>query len=281
MREIKIYRNVAKLKEIDMFYLDTKTEGPVILCLHGRWGRAETWADFIERYGGRYRIIAPDQRGHGLTGRPLSSYTPKEMAEDAIELLDFLEIDSAVVVGHSMGGGVAGYLAAVYPQRIKAAAILDRSAAGPSGPQALPEDISGLKNDLTKDWPLPFSTLNEAMQFIKSGATSDLEYQYFMNSLTETVEGYHMMFSSQAMAIGIANYTGWFHLLPKIRCPVLLVRASTHEAVPDEDFEKMQSLLRNCLAYDIPHPDHNVHLSNKEEFYGYFDYFLSWADGIG
>jgi len=42
MKKIKIYRNVAKLKSIGLFYFDTKTEGPTILCLHGRYGRAET-----------------------------------------------------------------------------------------------------------------------------------------------------------------------------------------------------------------------------------------------
>lgn len=45
MEQIKIYRNIIKLKNIQMFYLDTKTEGPVIICLHGLWGRAETWVE--------------------------------------------------------------------------------------------------------------------------------------------------------------------------------------------------------------------------------------------
>jgi hypothetical protein len=44
-----------------------------------------------------------------------------------------------------------------------------------------------------------------------------------MNSLVETVEGYQMLFSSQAMAANIANYEEWFDLLPSIKCPVLLI----------------------------------------------------------
>jgi hypothetical protein len=55
----------------------------------------------------------------------------------------------------------------------------------------------------------------------------------------------------------------------------LLVRASSHEAVPDADFQKMQSLISNCMAVEISDPDHNVHLSNKAEFYGHFDAFLN------
>lgn len=36
----------------------------------------------------------------------------------------------------------------------------------------------------------------------------------------------------------------------------------------------MNSLILNCIAREMSHPDHNVHLSNREEFYGYFDEFL-------
>ena len=110
MGEIKIYRNIAKLKNIDMFYFDTKTQGMTIMCLHGMYGRAETWVDFIEHYGKQYRIIALELRGHGLSSKPISKYTVEEMAEDVTELLDFLKIDSVILVGHSMGGEVGCYI---------------------------------------------------------------------------------------------------------------------------------------------------------------------------
>jgi pimeloyl-ACP methyl ester carboxylesterase len=275
MEKTKIYRNIAKLKSIDMFYFDTKTEGPTILCLHGRWGRAETWYDFIQHYGKQYRIIAPDQRGHGLSGKPISKYMAEEMAEDIIELLDFLKIDSVILVGHSMGGRVAGYLTSLYPKYVKALAILDRSASGLSKPNVLPLDQIPAIDPLTKDWPLPFSTLSEAKDYIKQVTDSNLSYQYFMNSLVETVEGYQMMFSSQAMAAGIAYDENWFHLLPNIKCLVLLIRSSSRESIPDEDYIKMQSLIPNCFAHEMSHPNHNVHLANKEEFYGYFDEILN------
>lgn len=274
MGEVKIYRNIAKLKNMDMFYFDTKTEGPTILCLHGRWGRAETWYDFIQHYGKQYRIIAPDQRGHGLSSKPISKYTAEEMAGDAIELLDFLKIDSVILVGHSMGGRVAGYLTALYPKYINALAILDKSASGPAKPSMLPLDQIPVIDPLTEDWPLPFSSLSEAKEFIQQAMDSGLGYQYFMNSLIETAEGYQMMFSSQAMAANIAYEESWFHLLPGIKCPALLIRAKGNDAVSDEDFIKMQSMIPNCLAHEVSHPDHNVHLGNKEKFYMYFDEFL-------
>lgn len=274
MGKVKIYRQMAKLKQIDIFYRDSQTAGQAILCLHGRWGRGETWVDFIQHYGEKYRVIAPDQRGHGLSGKPIANYTAEEMAVDMVELLEFLKLDLAIVVGHSMGGRVAGYLTALYPQFVKALAILDKSAAGPTSPNILPLEQIPPLDPLTKDWPLPFASLSEAKDFMRQALESDLSYQYFMNSLVETVEGYQMMFSAQAIAANIAYEENWFHLLPQIKCPVMLIRAKGGEAVSDEDFVKMQSLIPNCLAHEMSHLDHNVYLSNKAEFYGYFDGFL-------
>ncbi len=82
MDNVKIHRNIVRINDINIFYFDTQTKGEVILCLHGRWGRAETWADFIQHYGTKYRIIAPDQRGHGWSDKPISSYAADEMAAD-------------------------------------------------------------------------------------------------------------------------------------------------------------------------------------------------------
>jgi pimeloyl-ACP methyl ester carboxylesterase len=274
MGRVKIYRSIAKLEDIDIFYQDTKTEGQAILCLHGRWGRGETWVDFMQHYGEKYRVIAPDQRGHGLSGKPISKYTAEEMAVDMVALLNFLSLDSVILVGHSMGGQVAGYLTALYPSCVTALAILDKSATGPDEQNSLPLDKIAPIDPVTKDWPLPFTSRIEAQDFIKKEMETELSYNYFMNSLVETVDGYEMMFSSQAVAANIAYNKNWFHILPQLKCPVLLVRAKKGEAVSDEDFLKMQSLIGDCMACEISNPDHNVHLGNKAEFYGCFDGFL-------
>jgi 2-succinyl-6-hydroxy-2,4-cyclohexadiene-1-carboxylate synthase len=273
---IKIHRQMAHLGNINLFYRDTRTEGPVILCLHGRFGRGETWVDFMYRFGDRNRVIAPDQRGHGLSDKPVSTYTVDEMAADMVSLLEYLHIPSVILVGHSMGGYIGGYLAAEYPQVIKRLAILDKSANGPEKASPLTLDEVGTADPVTGNWPMPFSSLVEAQEFLKKETESELSYQYFMNSLVEDVDGYRMMFSSQALAANIAYYENWYHLLPRINCPVLLMRASGGEAVPDEDFVRMRTLLRRCMVREVMNPDHNIHQGNKEEFYGYMDEFLAW-----
>ncbi len=275
MEQVKIYRNIVKLSHMEMFYFDTKTEGPVILCLHGRWGRAETWYHFIQHYGKQYRIIAPDQRGHGFSSKPASRYTSEEMAEDIIDLIRYLELSSVILVGHSMGANIAATCVALHPEYFSGLALLDRTAAGPDRISSLPLGDLPPCDSVTKDWPLPFDSLTQAMSFLRQYTNSEFSYQYFMNSLIETPEGCQMMFSPQAMAANEEYYVGWFDLLPSFACPVLLVSAQGYAAYPTEEiFRKMQSLIPNCIAHVMTHKDHNVHLADKEEFYRYFDELL-------
>ncbi|MDR9855677.1 alpha/beta hydrolase [Paenibacillus sp. VCA1] len=212
-------------------------------------------------------FTAPDMRGHGLSGKPVARYTSQEMAEDMIELLNLLNINSAIVVGHSMGGRVAGHLAAHYPGRFRAAAIIDISARGPATPSSLlPEEIPNV-DPFTKDWPLPFSSLPEAMQFIRNKTASEYWYLQSISGLTETTEGYRLMHSPQAMSANTAYDTAWFDLLPNIQCPVLLIRAKDSMWLPEEDFKKMSSLIPTCCSYELSDTDHYVYLANTKEFY--------------
>ncbi|MDO3410389.1 alpha/beta hydrolase [Saccharibacillus sp. CPCC 101409] len=271
---VSIFRKKVAVNEIELFVLDTQTQGPAILCLHGRWGRGETWADLMRRYGDRYRVIAPDQRGHGLSGKPLSRYTAEEMAADAIGLLDALGIESCVLVGHSMGAQNAAYAAALYPRRIRKVALLDKTPAGPAVRlDTPPEQIPDL-DPLTGSWPLPFTDRAQARRFMREELGSGHGFDYFMNSLVETPEGYRMMFSGRAMAANIAYNVDWYGILPQIACPALLVRARTGESMPDDVWEKAQSLLGDCISREMPDSDHNVHLSDPEKFYGFVDELL-------
>ncbi|UCD64573.1 MAG: alpha/beta hydrolase, partial [Candidatus Zixiibacteriota bacterium] len=184
-----ITRATAELGGLRLFYLDTTGEKPPILCLHGRWGRSLTWLNFMRHYHDRYRIIAPDQRGHGLSDKPGSGYTPEQMADDAHALLVHLGCESVIVVGHSMGGRIAAFLADRHPEIVKALAILDVSAADPyaDDPAAKPvgdEDIG------TKDWPTPFPTYQHAADFLKAMFGRFTNVRYFLDSLVETPEGF-------------------------------------------------------------------------------------------
>ena len=85
--------------------------GEPVLLLHGYTDSSRSWS-LVAPHLTKYRLLIPDQRGHGATTAPECCYGPFQLAYDALLLLDALGISQAAVSGHSMGSMVAITLAA-------------------------------------------------------------------------------------------------------------------------------------------------------------------------
>jgi pimeloyl-ACP methyl ester carboxylesterase len=96
-------------------------EGEVILLIHGSTGSIADWQEkIVERLAGSYRVVAFDSYGFGLSERNDSfEYGHALWTQQAIDVLDALEIEQAVVVGHSAGAMTAVLLAADHPERFR------------------------------------------------------------------------------------------------------------------------------------------------------------------
>ena len=112
---------------VDIAYLDTgggAGKGPVLL-IHGFASNAATnwvstsWIDTLQRQG--YRVVAMDNRGHGASGKlyEVGDYGSPLMAEDARRLLDHLGIETAHVIGYSMGARISAFLALAHPGLVR------------------------------------------------------------------------------------------------------------------------------------------------------------------
>lgn len=260
---------------IKVFYRDTGGQGHPMLCLHGRWGRGETWRDLMDRYRGKYRVIAPDQRGHGLSDKPRAGYAAEDFAADAHELLEALGCGRAVVVGHSMGARIAAHLAVGYPAQVRALVILDEGSGSPAGFHGLPADKIPDLDNLTADWPTPYATREEALEDLKKRFGRETNVAYFMDSLAEVPGGFDFLFSESAMTEIGKRYRSWNHLLPEIQCPVLLVRASASWVLSAEEAQYMRTKIPDCTYYEVTNSDHMVYADNPDEFYGPFEEFLA------
>jgi pimeloyl-ACP methyl ester carboxylesterase len=82
-------------------------QGEAILLVHGMAGSSHTWREILPRLAKNYRVIAPDLLGHGQSAKPRTDYSLGAFAVGLRDLLDELGVDSATVVGHSLGGGIA------------------------------------------------------------------------------------------------------------------------------------------------------------------------------
>jgi 3-oxoadipate enol-lactonase len=94
--------------------------GPPLLLIMGMSGSALHWGEpFLEALRGDFELIAYDHRGVGASSRLEGPVTIAQLAEDAAGVLDALGIDSAHVLGISMGGMVAQELALARPERVR------------------------------------------------------------------------------------------------------------------------------------------------------------------
>ena len=99
--------------------------GPAIVLLHGTSANHAVWADVADRLAVRATVISLDQRGHGCSDKPDHGYTGPDFAGDVVRVLDSLGIERAVVGGHSLGGRNAWLMAALHPERVNAAVVVD------------------------------------------------------------------------------------------------------------------------------------------------------------
>ncbi len=103
--------------------------GPGLLLVAGTAFAGATWPPaLIDRLAQQYRVITFDHRGTGKTPATPGPYTTQLFAADALALLDQLGIERCHVLGHSMGGRVAQWMALLAPERV---ASLVFAASGP------------------------------------------------------------------------------------------------------------------------------------------------------
>jgi len=137
--ETGVLMSFVRLRDIELYY-ETLGEGPPLLMLMGL-RRDHTWFHRqTPEFAKHFTVILMDNRGAGQSGTPDEPYTIAGMAEDTVGLLDALGLESAHVLGVSMGGCIAQELALSFPQRVRGL-VLGCTTCGGSEALTTPEHI--------------------------------------------------------------------------------------------------------------------------------------------
>ena len=110
-------------------------DGPAIVLSHGFPELWYSWRHQIPVLAeAGYRVIAPDQRGYGGTTAPeeIAAYSQQDFCEDLVALLDTLDLEQAIFVGHDWGGAVVWNMALHFPERVRAVAGINTPFGGQS-----------------------------------------------------------------------------------------------------------------------------------------------------
>ena len=102
------------LDDAEIHY-DISGRGPAMLLIAGTATHGEIWKlHQVPEFSRDHTVVTYDPRGTGKSRARSGDYSGKRQVQDAVDLLDHLGLDRAVVWGHSMGGRIAQLLALVY-----------------------------------------------------------------------------------------------------------------------------------------------------------------------
>ncbi len=132
--------------------MDSRGSGGVpVLFTHSFAGDVSHWNATLEHLKRSRRVVAFDFSGHGRSPGAVGTYSIAELAKDVGAVADAQQLDSFVLVGHSLGAAVAAEYAGSHPARVKALVLVD----APPAPGAIPPDqVQQLHAAVARD-PVP------------------------------------------------------------------------------------------------------------------------------
>lgn len=109
---------IVQANGIEMHYTERGSGEPLVLLM-GLGADGGAWEEHVRAYERHFRCILVDNRGAGRSAKPAGPYTIKEMAADALGVMDALGIGRAHVSGISMGSAIAQEIALAAPERVR------------------------------------------------------------------------------------------------------------------------------------------------------------------
>ena len=243
---------------------------PPILCLAGLTRNSRDFADFAERYSPRFRVLALDFRGRGMSDYdPMPArYLPPTYAYDVIELLDQLAIPQAIFVGTSLGGLVTMAVAVLAPQRIAAAILND------VGPELSDAGLDRIKSYVGKgvrfkDWDEVARAIASNNAHAFEGYTSEdwvrMARRNMREDNGEIVFDYDMAIAEPFNTAGPApDIDMWPFFAALAQKPLLAIRGANSDLLSAEALDTMRALAPAMKSVVVPGVGHAPDLSEPE-----------------
>lgn len=214
------YLNNYKLKTATLpnglrlqFAEQGNADGNPVIFLHGITDSWHSFEKVLQLLPPSIHAFAITQRGHGDSDRPLTGYTPKDFAGDIAGFIRLMKLESAVIVGHSMGGMIAQQFALDYPELTKAV-VINSSAASVKDNPGLPEfheQVMQLNDPMDKTF---------MDEFQKATLAKPIDPDYYNLLVAEGLKVPVRVFKAALTGLMNADYT---KELKNIKVPVLIM----------------------------------------------------------
>jgi len=248
-----------KANGIQMNYeLSGRKGAPIVVLSHSLSSSLLMWNPQMDVLNLYFQVLLYDIRGHGDSDTPLGAYTLELLGNDAIGLLDALNINQVHFIGLSMGGMIGQCLALNYPHRLKSLVLCDTASVIPSDAQPIWQEridkarkkgMEALLEETMERWFTPaFLTKNSKMLALT-------QKQF----LATPVSGY----IGCAEAIRKLNY---LDRLSEIKMPTLIMVGEDDPATPVSASVAMHERISNSKLVILPSARHLSNVEQTEAF---------------
>jgi non-heme chloroperoxidase len=253
--------------EVEIYYTEQGTGQPVIFS-HGWPLSSDAWQTELKVFADAgYRAIAHDRRGHGRSQKTYTGNDIDTYAKDLHALVEALDLQDLIVIGHSTGGGEVVHYAAAYGQD-RVAKVVTAGAVPPimvksdSNPDGLPIEVfdeirANVLRDRSQFW------LDLAESFYGANHGRDVSY------------GVKLDFWRQGMLANLAaaydcikafSETDFTEDLKALEVPILIAHGEDDQIVPiDDAARKSIDLVKNGTLKTYPGAPHGIHGDYQEQ----------------
>jgi non-heme chloroperoxidase len=252
----------------ELYYKDWGSGQPVVFS-HGWPLSADAFEDqmnFLCNHG--YRCVAHDRRGHGRSSQPFGGNDLDTYADDLAELVQHLDLNNAIHVGHSTGGGeVARYIGLHGTSRVAKAVLIGaipplmvKTAANPGGTpieafDGLRAAVQADRSQFFKDLSAPFYGANRPGNKVSQG----LRDSFWM-------QGMICGFPAAYYCIKAFSETDCTEDLKKFDVPTLILHGDDDQIVPIDDSARLSvKLVKGAQLKVIPGAPHGMCSTLKDE----------------
>ena len=249
------------------YALQVSGQGEPILLLHGFSADKSSWNALRGVLQSTHQVIAIDILGHGASAKPASAsdYAMDHVARDIIDLLNQMGLDEAHLLGYSMGGRLALYLATHYPARIKSL-ILESASPG------IPDDDERQARQRSDDALADRIEANGIAWFVDYwerlplwATQARLPADVLAAQRDQRLRNCALGLANSLRSMGAGTQPNLWPLLPSLELPALLI-AGEH----DQKFRRINQDMRLFLPRPqltiIPDAGHNTHLERPAAF---------------
>lgn len=249
------------------YHVEMRGSGSPLLLLHGFTGSSQNWASQLEFFSQQFLTIAPDLPGHGKTESPadLSRYSIEHTAEDIVTLLKNLTQEPVHLVGYSMGGRLALYLALKYPQVFRSG-ILESASPGLESPEArlerrLSDEQLALR--IEQNGIPDFVDYWERLPLFDS--QKNLPEQVRQNLKNQRLNNHPGGLANSLRGMGTGVQPSLWEKLQQLHLPTLLLTGELDSKFT-QIARQMQARLPHAQHTIIPSAGHTIHLEQPELF---------------